>query len=113
MNWRNTRDYRLWRVAVIKRDKVCMVCSDRKARHAHHLNHATYFPDEKFLPENGITLCQKCHSHFHNDYKSSTRAKCTKHDMKEYRKLADYFMEKSIYLTMKRLQDEDLLREIF
>ena len=110
MSWRNTREYRIWRVGVIRRDGCCKVCGTLKARHAHHLNHSSYFPEEKFDVDNGITLCQKCHSHFHNDYKASTRAKCTKHDMKEYQKLADYFMEKAIFLTMTKLEKEGNLK---
>lgn len=102
--WRDTRDYRIWRATVIRRDKICRVCGNIKARHAHHLNHATYFPEERFNPENGITLCQKCHSHFHNDFKAGTRAKCTKHDMDEYKKLAKYFMQRAILLTYKVLE---------
>ena len=95
-NWRATRDYRLWRVIVIRRDVTCKICGrgpkDGVIRHAHHLNHATYFIDQRFDPENGICLCGKCHSHFHNDYKNSTREKCTLKDYQEYKKLKDYFV---------------------
>ena len=95
-NWRASRDYRQWKVEVIRRDKVCVLCKTRNKRHAHHLNHATYFPEQRFDTENGICLCSKCHSHLHNDYKRSTRAKCTKHDYNEYKKIANYFMEINI-----------------
>lgn len=90
MGWRNTREYRLWRVAVIRRDKVCQVCSTRKNRQAHHINHASYFPEQRFDVNNGLTLCPKCHSHFHNDYKNSTREKCTKKDMNNFMSLVEY-----------------------
>ena len=106
-NWRNTRDYRIWRVGVIRRDKACQLCGSRDKRHAHHLNHSTYFIDERFNTENGICLCSKCHSHFHNDYKSSTREKCTLHDYEEYSKLADYFFE----VTLTRLFKDNLIKE--
>jgi len=76
--WRRTRDYRLWRAAVIRRDKVCQCCDTRDKRHAHHLNHATFFIKERFDIENGICLCAKCHSIFHNKFHGSTRKKCTK-----------------------------------
>ena len=108
--WRQTRDYRVWRAQVIRRDKVCKVCGTLKARHAHHLNHATYFPEQRFDVSNGITLCGKCHSHFHNDFKKSTREKCTEHDMKEYQKLAEYFMERAIFLTFTALEDQGNLK---
>ena len=102
--WRQTREYRQWRIAVLLRDnRTCQVCGEKKkSRHAHHLNHSTFFPDQKFDVDNGITLCQKCHSHFHNDFKASTRAKCTEHDMNEYRKLANYFFEISLVRLFKK-----------
>jgi len=92
-------------VIVIRRDKVCQVCGDRDGRYAHHLNHATYFIDQRFDPENGITLCERCHSHFHNDYKDSTRQKCTAKDMSEYKRLADYFIVKAIILNKETIKD--------
>ena len=104
MNWRNTREYRLWRVGVIRRDKVCKVCNERKGRHAHHLNHATYFPEQRFNLKNGICLCKNCHSHFHNDYKNSTREKCTVKDYFEYYKLARYFYSVAFNIVNKRLE---------
>lgn len=107
MSWRNTREYRIWRVHVIRRDKVCQVCTDRQGRHAHHLNHATYFIDQRFLPENGITLCERCHSHFHNDYKNSTREKCTEKDMSEYKKLANYFSKKAMIIAIENIEDKE------
>ena len=77
MGWRNTKHYRKWRAAVIRRDGVCQVCNSRKKRHAHHLNHAAYFIDKRFDVDNGICLCAKCHSIFHNKFHGSTRIKCT------------------------------------
>ena len=55
------------------------------------MNHATYFPEERFDIENGICLCRSCHSHFHNDFKRSTREKCTKYDFSNYNALNEYF----------------------
>ena len=103
-NFRNTRDYRVWRAGVIRRDKVCQLCLTRDGRHAHHLNHSSYFIDQRFDVENGICICALCHSHFHNDYKGSTREKCTKHDYEEYRKLRDYFMSISCATISRELE---------
>ena len=55
------------------------------------MNHATYFPEERFDVDNGICLCASCHSHFHNDFKRSTRTKCTKYDYNNYNALNEYF----------------------
>lgn len=93
MNWRNTREYRLWRATVIRRDKVCQVCSSNKDRHAHHLNHATFFVAQRFNVENGICLCAKCHSIFHNKYHGSTRIKCTVHSFYKFKLITEYIKD--------------------
>jgi 5-methylcytosine-specific restriction endonuclease McrA len=80
MSWRNTREYRTWRVRVIRRDRRCVVCGSIKNRHAHHLNHASYFKDVRFDPENGVCLCRDCHTDFHTNFKRSYKQKCTKYD---------------------------------
>jgi len=79
-NWRNTRDYRVWRVLVIRRDKRCVICNSIKNRQVHHKNSASYFTDERFIPENGVCLCRECHTDFHTNFKRSFREKCTEYD---------------------------------
>jgi len=64
--WRKSRLYRLWKIYVIRRDKVCQCCGSRKNRHAHHIKSAKYFPELRFTISNGITLCNECHSYIHN-----------------------------------------------
>ena len=91
MGWRTSKEYRQWRISVIRRDVVCQVCGSRTKRHAHHLNHATYFPDERFDADNGICLCGDCHMNFHNNYKRSYREKCTKYDWDNFKSLIKYF----------------------
>ena len=93
MNWRATRDYRLWRVAVIRRDKVCQFCGSNKKRHAHHLNHANFFKDERFDVSNGICLCATCHSVYHNKFHGNTRKKCTAKDYARFIVLSKYTKE--------------------
>ena len=83
-SWRQSRDYRIWRVRVIGRDKVCQICGSIKNRHAHHLNHATYFPEQRFDVNNGICLCSNCHKIFHTSYKRSYRVKCTREDFIQF-----------------------------
>jgi hypothetical protein len=41
-------------------------------------------------------LCRDCHSHFHNDYKRSTRVKCTNYDFENYKCIASYFIKKEL-----------------
>ena len=56
MNWRKAREYRLWRIAVIRKDKRCVVCGSIKHRQAHHLNNGSYFKEERFDVDNGVVL---------------------------------------------------------
>ena len=100
--WRNTREYRVWRVGVIRRDKVCVVCTESKGRHAHHKNHATYFKDMRFLVENGVCLCSKCHIQFHNNFKRSNREKCTSYDFENFLLLSSYMLNRTNELQLDK-----------
>jgi 5-methylcytosine-specific restriction endonuclease McrA len=93
-NWRNSREYRIWRATVIRRDKRCVICGSIKERHAHHLNHATYFPEERFNPDNGVTICGGDHRDFHYRLMKGSRKKCTKSDFTRYVTLANHFKER-------------------
>ena len=93
-DWRNSREYRVWRVRVIRRDKVCQVCGSLQNRNAHHLNHATYFKDERFNVENGVCLCRSCHTQFHTNFKRSFRTKCTAYDFRNFVALMSYAKER-------------------
>jgi len=90
-HWRNTREYRIWRAQVIRRDKKCQICDSIKKRQAHHINSALYFPKERFDINNGICLCLECHKQFHNNFKRSYRQKCTRYDLDNFLCLVKYF----------------------
>ena len=96
MMWRKTKEYRLWRALVIRRDKCCVICFSSKTREAHHLNHASFYPEERFIVENGVTLCKECHSQFHTNYHKSTKEKCTKETFSSFNELFEYFKQKVI-----------------
>ena len=93
-NWRKTREYRVWRVKVIRRDKRCVVCGSIKDRQAHHLNSGSYFPDERYDVDNGVCLCKECHINFHNNFKNNYKEKCTKKDFCNFMDLYSYFYKK-------------------
>ena len=95
-NWRSSREYRIWRINVIRRYIRCQICNEKDGRHAHHLNSAVYFPEGRFDVENGVCLCYGCHMNFHNNFKRSYRTKCTKYDFENFRVLSKYFLEKEI-----------------
>ena len=92
-SWRKTRDYRIWRAHVIRRDKRCMICGSIHVRHAHHINHATYFPELRFDEDNGVCLCSKCHMQFHCNFMRSYRQKCDTGDFCNFITFVIYIRE--------------------
>jgi 5-methylcytosine-specific restriction endonuclease McrA len=87
---KRTYEHRRWRARVIRRDGACVVCGTRKSRQAHHMNSYSYFPEERYDVDNGITLCKTCHTKFHCDYKRSFRQKCTKYEFRNFMALVGY-----------------------
>lgn len=57
-----------WRVAVFARDLfTCQICGYKgKDINAHHIRPWKQFVAYRYMVENGITLCKKCHRHIHN-----------------------------------------------
>lgn len=90
MSWRKSVEYRKWRIEVIRRDVKCVVCGSMKNRHAHHIKHASYFPELRFDVDNGICVCGKCHVQFHNNFKQSTKQKCDEVDWNNFVALINY-----------------------
>jgi hypothetical protein len=90
-DWRKTREYRIWKAHVVRRDKVCKICGAIKSRQAHHINHATYFPELRFEDSNGICLCYKCHMNYHCNFHRSYREKCTEYTLNNFKTLVNYF----------------------
>ena len=86
-NWRHSKEYRVWRILVIRRDKKCVICGSIKYRNVHHLNHASYFKNQRFDVNNGITLCGKHHRLFHYLYIGNTRKKCTREQFIKFLKI--------------------------
>jgi len=92
-DWRDTYEYRVWRATVIMRDKRCVICNSLKGREAHHVNHATYYPELRFDPDNGVTLCSACHMNYHCNFNRSYRTLCDEYNFMNFVKLARYFNE--------------------
>ena len=51
----------LWSKCVRERDKVCRNCSSEVKLSSHHLRSVTHH-STKYLIDNGLCLCWKCHS---------------------------------------------------
>lgn len=64
-------EYGRWRKGVYEKDGYkCQCCGDSKGTNlnAHHIFNYTEHPDLRIDIENGITLCEHCHTKFHKTY---------------------------------------------
>ncbi len=62
-SWRRTKEYKNWRLAVIRRDKHCKfpLCRSRRHLQVHHIIEYNYAPLLMYDVKNGICLCEKHH----------------------------------------------------
>lgn len=93
-SWRKTRDYRIWRANVIRRDSRCVICGSLQNRQAHHIKDGSYHAESRFDVDNGVTLCggsmDSCHTQFHCNFKNSFREKCEDKDWGNFIDLVTY-----------------------
>lgn len=93
MDWRKTKEYRQWRVSVIRRDSTCVICGSLQNRQAHHVEDGSRSIEGRFDVANGVTLCSKCHTQFHTSFKNSFREKCSLKDWNNFVSLVNYIKE--------------------
>ena len=76
---RKTKEYSWWRKACLERDQICQICSDDKDLHAHHIESFIDNPEKRYDPQNGVILCETCHTCFHieHGYGDNTLAQYT------------------------------------
>lgn len=89
-------EYKEWRLKVYERDKyTCQCCGDNKGHNlnAHHLDSHDWAIDKRTDVDNGITLCDICHTDFHKLYGYGDN---TREEFEEY--MQD-ILEDSIILT--------------
>jgi 5-methylcytosine-specific restriction endonuclease McrA len=69
-----TPEFMAWSLAVRERDKhTCQCCGSRQRNRrlynvAHHIESWDINEDKRFLIDNGLTLCKRCHKKFHKTY---------------------------------------------
>lgn len=75
--------YVRWRKNIFKRDNyTCKICKTKGGElNAHHLNGYDNFPEQRLDINNGIILCETCHTDFHKTYGYGNN---TKHQFKEF-----------------------------
>lgn len=63
---RNAPAYRAWRASVLERDRyTCQDCGAQDLLEAHHILRYAKESDQRFVIENGVTLCADCHKTRH------------------------------------------------
>lgn len=80
-NRKSNGDFKKWSKEVKKQaDYTCDYCGKRGGKLcSHHLNCWDDFKEERYILNNGVCLCEKCHKEFHK-WMGGTRIKCTKED---------------------------------
>lgn len=68
-------EYKNWRQEVFKRDSfTCRECGNKGYLNAHHIKSFAHYPELRFDLNNGLTLCENCHSKTDN-YKGRNKNK--------------------------------------
>ena len=67
---RTNVEYTYWRKSCLLRDNfTCQQCGVSGGKlHAHHINNFAYFEELRYVVDNGIIFCDKCHILFHKIY---------------------------------------------
>ena len=61
--------------SIKQRDKCCQVCGEKeKPLEIHHIFPQSSYPHLRWNTANLITLCQKCHKKYHEQYEGSEGA---------------------------------------
>ena len=108
------QNFELWSQCVRLRDKKCIVCGSTENLQAHHcFVRAALSLRTRFIPENGVTLCYRCHlieihkngeKRFMENYIRILDEKIPKEKQEEIYKLAENKEE----ITLEDLQNTNI-----
>jgi 5-methylcytosine-specific restriction endonuclease McrA len=87
-----------WREKVYRRDDyTCQNCKDDRGGNlnAHHIYSWSHYPSLRYITNNGITLCERCHKDFHHTFGIK---KNTKKQFTEWRRVNDNLSPTICYL---------------
>ena len=65
---RESKEYRRFKEAVLKRDKVCQCCGSSENVEVHHALSFNQYNSLGADTNNGIVLCKECHTEYHSKY---------------------------------------------
>src|SRR5262249_14633039 len=54
-------EYKMWRIAVLRRDGFCMMCTSTEDLQVRHIIPWRVWPDGRHDTINGLMLCRTCH----------------------------------------------------
>lgn len=88
---RKSKRYNLWRDSIYSRDNYTCVCCHKRGVPicAHHINSFARFQDMRYDLDNGVTLCENCHSPYSENgfHKIYGTVSFTEDDFYEFLKL--------------------------
>jgi hypothetical protein len=62
------RNIEWFRAVYLRCNHVCQKCGNDSFLEAHHINSVSKYPEQEDIVDNGILLCNKCHTSFHVRY---------------------------------------------
>lgn len=99
---KNDKEFERWAKSVKIRDQwTCQICNARGVYlEAHHKNAFNAFPEQRYVLDNGVTLCSRCHNRFHEIYDYGNN---TEEQFKQYEEIA---------LSLRKIAEEKVNNKI-
>jgi len=115
---RCTLEYRLWREQVFVRDNwTCRVCGlrshkgERTGLHPHHIKSFANYPELRFIVENGLTFCEKCHKKTISYSRKGKLEPLFKGDMELQERIKEFLKDIQWGINLKTIEGQRRLVE--